>query len=140
MMIRLFPPMIGAALLVSGCSPESALSPVKEVPPQPVIPVGPETSFIKDPSGSRLTYQDNHGEYVYTLQKLGLYSFTSLHQNKRDKDSRKGIWTYKQTGPKTGVLTFDGNDVWNLKFTSPHRATAKTPGDARGYMFEFEWL
>jgi len=140
MMTRFFLPILGTTLLLSNCSPESGLSPVKEVPPQPVIPVGPETSFIKDPAGSRLTYQDNHGEYVYTLQKLNLYSFNSLHQNKRDKDSRRGIWTYKQTGAKTGVITFDTKDVWNLKFTSPHRATAKTPGDKRSYVFEFEWL
>lgn len=140
MMIRFFLPVIGTALLVSSCSPESALSPVREVPPQPVIPVGPETSLIKDPAGSRLTYQDNRGEYVYNLQKLNLYSFTSLHQNKRDTETRRGIWTYKQTGTKTGVLTFDGKDVWNLKFTSPHRATAKNPSDGRSHVFEFEWL
>lgn len=139
MMTRIFVPILGG-LLLSQCAPESPLSPVKEVPPQPVIPVGPETSFIKDLAGSRLTYQDNHGEYVYKLEKLHLYTFTSLHQNKRDTDTRRGVWTYKQTGAKTGVLTFDGKDVWNLKFTSPHRATAKTPGDKRSYVFEFEWL
>lgn len=131
---------IGLALVLSHCAPESPHSPVKEVPPQPVIPVGPETSFVKDLRGSRIEYRDNRGDNCYLLQKIGTYDFSSISRNRKVNDTRRGIWMYKQTGEKRGQLILDGNDIWELTFVSPHRAIAKAAGDKRSYTFEFEWL
>lgn len=133
------PALLGSALLLSHCGPESMLNPTQEVDSQPVIPKGPETSFVNNPSGSRITYNDNHGENTYRLKKTHVYQFASLSWNRKSTDTRAGVWTYKKTGPKTGVLTFDVDDVWTLRFTSPHRATAKNDGDSRTYTFDFEW-
>lgn len=131
--------LLGTVLLLTQCGPESMLNPVQEVDTQPVTPVGPETTFVNNPSGSRIDYRDNHGEYTYRLKKTHLYQFASISRNRKVQDTRTGVWLYKKTGAKTGVLTFDGNDVWNLRFVSRNRAIAKNDGDVRSYTFEFEW-
>jgi len=130
---------IASALLLTQCGPESMLNPTREVDNQPVIPRGPETAFVNDPSGSRIVYNDNHGENTYRLKKTHVYQFASLSHNRKSTDTRAGVWIYKKTGAKTGVLTFDVDDVWNLKFVSRNRAIAKNDGDKRSYTFEFEW-
>lgn len=137
MKFRTLFPIIGGALLLSQCGPESMLSPVSEVPVQEITPVGPETSFVRDLRGSRMEYRDNHGLYVYKLSKIGTYE--ELVVTRKEKEVRRGLYTYKQTGKKNGEIVFDLNNVWKLKFTSPHRAEAKNDGDKRTYIFEFEW-
>ena len=140
MNLRISAAAFGTAIALTHCAPESMLSPVQEVPPQPVIPAGPETSFHSDPASSRLDYRDSRGEHSYKLSKLGTYSFISISPKRKTTDTHNGIWSYKQTGAKTGRLVFDLKDVWNITFTSPHRATAKKEGSNRSYTFEFEWL
>lgn len=125
--------------LLSHCAPESPLNPTQEVSAQPVIPVGPETSFLDDPAGSRIDYKDNQGEYTYRLKKTHVYQFASLSRNRKTSDTRAGVWSYQKTGPKTGILTFDLNHVWELRFVSPHRAIAKNQADSRTHTFNFEW-
>ncbi len=139
MKLRTLFPALGGALLLSQCAPESMLSPVSEVPVQEITPVGPETSFVRDLRGSRLDYRDNHGEYVYRLSKMGTYEVLTVSRNKKVQEQRMGLYTYKQTGKKTGQIVFDLKDVWNLTFVSKNRAVAKNEGDVRSYTFEFEW-
>ena len=129
---------LGSIFAFTQCAPESPLSPVTEVPVQTPIPVGPETSFSHDPSGSQMTYQSSGREYAYKLKSLGFYSFVRTSTNNRSPQQRDGRWSYKSTGPKTGELKIDDR-VWTLKFTSPHRAAAKAPG-MKAQTFEFEWL
>ena len=129
---------LASTLLLFQCAPESPLSPVQEVNSQNPIPVGPETSFAVDPSGSQLSYQSKGREYAYKLKKLGFYSFASVSANRKAPHVRDGRWSYKQTGPKAGELKIDDR-TWKLTFTSPHRATAKAPG-MKTQTFEFEWL
>jgi hypothetical protein len=131
--------LFGSIPILTQCGPESMLNPAQEVNSQPIIPKGPETAFVNDPGGSRITYNDNHGENTFRLKKTHLYQFASLSRNRKSSDTRAGVWTYQKTGSKTGVLTFDVDDVWTLKFTTPHRAIAKNNGDSRSYTFEFEW-
>lgn len=130
--------MLGSVLILSQCAPESPLSPVQEVTPTTVIPVGPETSFSNDPSGSQMVYQSSGREYAYKLKKLGFYSFARTSPGNRSPQLRDGRWSYKNTGPKTGELTIDDR-TWSLNFISPHRATAKAKG-MKTQTFEFEWL
>ena len=140
MKFRTLFPIIGGSLLLSQCGPESMLSPVSEVPVQEITPVGAETSFVRDLRGSRMEYKDNHGEYYYRLSKLGTYEqLVVAPRGSKNKEQRRGLYTYKQTGKKTGEIVFDLTDVWKLKFVSPHRAEARNDGDKRTYLFEFEW-
>jgi hypothetical protein len=130
--------MLGSVLILSQCAPESPLSPVQEVTPSTIIPVGPETSFSHDPSGSQMVYQSSGREYVYKLKQLGFYSFARTSANNKSPQVRDGRWSYESTGPKTGELTIDDR-TWSLTFTSAHRATAKAKG-MKTQTFEFEWL
>ncbi|HVJ47108.1 MAG TPA: hypothetical protein VM511_12020 [Luteolibacter sp.] len=139
MNVRLLLSAVTLPLVLTQCGPESMLNPATEVDNQPVIPRGPETAFVNDPSGSRIVYDDNHGENTYRLKKTHIYQFASLSWNRKSTDTRTGVWLYKKTGPKTGDLIFDVDDVWHLKFTSRNRASAKNDGDKRTYTFEFEW-
>jgi hypothetical protein len=137
--VRILFSAVAVPLLLTQCGPEAMLNPTREVNHQPVIPKGPETAFVNDVSGSRIVYNDNHGENTYRLKKTHLYQFASLSWNRKSTDTRTGVWLYKKTGTKTGVLTFDANDVWHLKFVSRNRAIAKNDGDVRSYTFNFEW-
>jgi hypothetical protein len=138
MNLRLFTAALASTLVLSHCAPESPLSPVTEVAPKELIPVGPETSFAHDPAGSQLVYESKGREYAYKLKKLGFYSFAVASKNRKAPQVRDGRWSYKQTGPKSGELQIDDR-TWMLTFTSPHRATAKAKG-MRTQTFEFEWL
>ena len=131
--------ILAPAILLSSCGPESGLNPTQVVPPQPVVPVGPETSFVSDLRGSQLAFNDRQGENAYKLSRIGTYTSVCLTRKKQAIQG-SGIFFYKQTGPKTGTLTFDLKKTYNLKFVSPHRATAKIPGERRSYTFEFEWM
>lgn len=140
MTIRHLFPILGGTLLLTQCGPQSMLNPAQEVSVKEIEPVPKaEAAFVNNPAGSRLDYRDNHGEYTYRLKKTHVYQFASLTQNRKQTDTRAGVWIYKKTGAKTGQLIFDGNDIWNLRFISKNRATAKNEGDVRTYTFDFEW-
>ncbi|RYD28099.1 MAG: hypothetical protein EOP87_20165 [Verrucomicrobiaceae bacterium] len=127
-------------MVLTQCGPQSMLNPAQNVPVQEIDPVSrAEATFANNPAGSRMDYRDNHGEYTYRLSKTHLYQFASLSRNRKQSDTRTGVWMYKKTGAKTGQLIFDGNDIWNLRFISKNRATAKNDGDKRTYTFDFEW-
>ncbi len=133
--------LAACAFPLSQCAPESGLSPVVEVAAAAVESTQPPAPVSADPTGSRLDYQDAKGnEYVYKLYSLGAYTFTKLSAGGRVVAEDTGRWSYEATGPKTARLTFDGGKVWELRFTSPHRATAKRAGYSRRYTFSFEWM
>ena len=115
------------------------LSPVKVVPSQSPIQVGTETSFAHNPRGSRFDYKDKGGECIYKLHANGTYTFAAVSQKNNSPEDGWGIWTYQKVSAKKGVLKLNG-EVWNLTFTSPHRAVAKVPGKKRTYTCDFEWL
>lgn len=140
MKIRHMVPTLGGMLLLTHCGPESMINPAQDVPVQEITPVTrDDAAFVNDPGGSRLDYRDNHGENTYRLKKTHIYQFASLSQNRKNTDTRTGVWMYKKTGSKTGQLILDGKDIWNLRFISKNRATAKNDGDKRTYTFDFEW-
>ncbi len=139
MKLRFSIPLLGTALLFSSCGPESMLNPTQVVPPQPVIPIGPETTFVNDVRGARIDYKDKNGECVYKLSKIGTYTFTSISRKGQSSAEKQGLYIYKQTGKKTGELIFDLSKTWKLTFVSTHRAIAKMDGDPKAYTFEFEW-
>jgi hypothetical protein len=134
-------PLIPASILMlTQCGPQSMFNPAREVSVKDIHPVAKsEAAFVNDPAGSRLDYRDNHGEYTYRLSKTHLYQFASLTKNRKQSDTRTGVWIYKKTGAKTGQLILDGNDIWNLRFITKNRAMAKNEGDVRTYYFDFEW-
>ncbi|WAC18083.1 hypothetical protein OVA24_12630 [Luteolibacter sp. SL250] len=140
MIFRHLFPFVGGVLLLTQCGPQSMFNPAQEVSVKDIPPVTKsEAAFVNDPAGSRLDYRDNHGEYTYRLSKTRLYQFASLSKNRKQSDTRTGVWMYKKTGAKTGQLILDGNDIWNLRFISKNRAAAKNVGDVRTYYFDFEW-
>jgi hypothetical protein len=130
-----------AAFSLTQCAPESGLSPVADIAAGAVTSIGPVTPVVQDPSGSRLDYVDGKGnEYVYKLYQMSGYTYTKVSPGGRVLAENKGRWSYQKTGEKTGRLTFDGGKAWDLKFTSPHRASAKRAGYSRVYSFQFEWM
>ena len=117
------------------------MSPVADIAAGAVTSIGPVTSAVQDPSGSRLEYTDSKGnQYVYNLYQVTGYTLAKVSPGGRVLNENTGRWSYQKTGEKTGRLTFDGNKVWELKFTSPHRANAKRAGYSRVYRFQFEWM
>jgi len=139
MKIRHLFPILGGALLLTQCGPESMFSLASEAPVQSISPATP-TSFVKDPRGSRMEYKDNHGEYYYKLSKLGTYEELVISpRGSKNREVRRGLYIYKQTGKRTGEFIFDLKDTWKVKFISPTRAQAKNDGDKRTYIFDFEW-
>jgi hypothetical protein len=130
-----------AAFSLTQCAPETGLSPVADVAAAAVTSMGPVTTTVQDPSGSRLEYTDTKGnQYVYKLYEATGYTLTKVSPRGRVLNEQHGRWSYQKTGEKTGKLTFDGAKTWELRFTSPHRANAKRSGYTRIYRFEFEWM
>ena len=96
-------------------------------------------SIVDSPGGSRIRYQDNHGRYTVTLFPGGRYRFVSISQNETMADTQEGRWTWRRSGRNQGELRI-GPESWYLRFFSPDRAEASTPGDMRTHTFTFERL
>jgi hypothetical protein len=87
-----------------------------------------------------MEYKDNHGEYYYKFSKLGTYEELIISPRGSDnREIRRGLYIYKQTGKRTGEFVLDMKDKWNVKFISPTRAQAKKDGDSRTSILDFEW-
>jgi hypothetical protein len=103
------------------------------------VPQVATDTILESPSGSRLSYQDNHGRYTITLFPNGHYRFVSISQNETVADTTEGRWSWRRAGPGHGELSI-GKDIWTLRFKSPDRAEATTTGDVRTYSFSFKRL
>ena len=97
-----------AAFSLTQCAPESGLSPVADIAAGAVTSIGPVTSAVQDPSGSRLEYTDSKGnQYVYNLYQVTGYTLAKVSPGGRVLNENTGRWSYQKTGEKTGRLTFD---------------------------------